>query len=630
MKLQGTLHALTAPVAAIALVYAGVALGDAPFPITLKPSGTISATTPPFGPAVGAAQANEYDENAIADDADAGGIDSDVANGLGRFGGVNRSIAKHPGKGSKMSGTGKAKSNPEVMRSFEGLNFFKQRFANGGNQFSIEPPDQGLCVGNGFVMESVNNVISFYDTAGNLLKGPIDHNTFYGYLAAINRSTGARGPSITDPSCLYDADTKRWFHVVLTLDHVGTTANENGNNHLDLAVSNTSDPTGAWTIYRIPAQNNGTQGTPDHHCDLGFCFGDYPHIGADANGVYLTTNEFSFFGDGFFGVNIYALDKHALASLSSTVTGELLFQNVDDVPAFTVWPAQSAGTAYDTDNGGTEFLLSSLALFTDDGVANQILQWTLTNTQSLNTASPAVNVDISVLNTLTYSVPPPSNQKAGNVPLRDCLADRTTNCFSSIAGAPSRFSNPIQMPDSNDSRMQQVFYANGKLWSALDTGVDIAGDTQTRAGAAYFVINPNSKKIVVQGLVGLAGNNLTYPAVAATSSGRGVMAFTLLGNDNFPSAAYTSMDAKNGAGNIHVAAAGAGPQDGFAGYEPFSNRPRWGDYGAAVVDGDIIWIASEYNAQTCTYAAYLLDPTCGGTRGALGNWSTRITQLSTN
>ena len=38
----------------------------------------------------------------------------------------------------------------ELGLNFSGLNFFNQRFdADGGNQFSVEPPDQGLCVGNG-------------------------------------------------------------------------------------------------------------------------------------------------------------------------------------------------------------------------------------------------------------------------------------------------------------------------------------------------------------------------------------------------------------------------------------------------------------------------------------------------
>jgi hypothetical protein len=60
-----------------------------------------------------------------------------------------------------------------------------------------------------------------------------------------------------------------------------------------------------------------------------------------------------------------------------------------------------------------------------------------------------------------------------------------------------------------------------------------------------------------------------------------------------------------------------------------SGRPRWGDYGAAAVDGSTIWVASEYVAQTCDYATYRATlGTCGNTRAPLGNWSTHISRLT--
>ena len=109
------------------------------------------------------------------------------------------------------------------------------------------------------------------------------------------------------------------------------------------------------------------------------------------------------------------------------------------------------------------------------------------------------------------------------------------------------------------------------------------------------------------------------------------MAFTVLGDDHYPSAGYATIDAKNGAGAIHVIAEGAGPDDGFTGYNPtsqFGTRPRWGDYGAAVVDGGSIWIASEYINQTCTYDFWLsTNFRCLDTRTQLANWGTRISQL---
>ncbi len=41
------------------------------------------------------------------------------------------------------------------MLGFGGLTHADSRFANNGNQFSGEPPDQALCVGNGFTFEMV-------------------------------------------------------------------------------------------------------------------------------------------------------------------------------------------------------------------------------------------------------------------------------------------------------------------------------------------------------------------------------------------------------------------------------------------------------------------------------------------
>ncbi len=145
------------------------------------------------------------------------------------------------------------------------------------------------------------------------------------------------------------------------------------------------------------------------------------------------------------------------------------------------------------------------------------------------------------------------------------------------------------------------------------------------------MINPHSGNAEQQGYAGISGNNLTYPAIAVTQSGRGVIAFTVLGNDHYPSAGYAGIDAIVGVGDIHIAAEGAGPDDGFTGYKPTASngtRPRWGDYGAAASDGNSIWIASEYVNQTCTFNTWLTTNfRCGNTRTQLANWGTRISKV---
>ena len=138
----------------------------------------------------------------------------------------------------------------------------------------------------------------------------------------------------------------------------------------------------------------------------------------------------------------------------------------------------------------------------------------------------------------------------------------------------------------------------------------------------------------------LAGNNLTYPAIAMTPSGKGVIAFTVMGAGLLPERGLRPHRRRPATvGAIHIAAAGLGPDDGFTSYKAFVGDPprtRWGDYGAAVTDGNSLWIASEYIGQTCTYAEYFPSPTlagfgsCGGTRTSLANWYTRLTKLDAN
>jgi hypothetical protein len=197
-------------------------------------AGTPIGTAP--GPDLGV-QAHEINTANLkgSDTADSGGVI------------LNRTLPGVPVLGPATASNHKAKSNPVQNLSFTGLNHRQQRLANGGNQFSIEPPDQGLCAGNGYVMEVVNTVMNIFDTTGHsVLPFVLDLNTFYGYVDEFNRTTGFVGPEVGDPSCYFDADTQRWFVVVLTLDTDGVGLT--GPNHLDLAVSDTSSPLGTFTL----------------------------------------------------------------------------------------------------------------------------------------------------------------------------------------------------------------------------------------------------------------------------------------------------------------------------------------------------------------------------------------------
>ena len=605
---------------------------------------------------------------------------------------VDRSLSTGVGKGVSVNSGKKAKSSPQFNTGFEGLNFFQQRYARGGNQFTLEPPDQGLCVGNGYELEAVNDVLNIFNASGSSVlpdtnvvngvptsvNGAVDLNSFYGYAPAVNRATGVRGPFVTDPSCLYDAATHRFFVVVLTLE-----TRPNGSfthvNHLDIAVSQTANPTGGWNIYRVDVTNDGTNAGGVNPCP---CLGDYPHIGADSNGFYVTTNSYPWCCNGFDGAQIYAFSKAQLAAGAAAVSMSHIdtFGAVNVAsdagstqPGFTVWPAQSPGAAsFDATAGGTEYFLSSNAA--DEATnpvsgtggshtSTQLVVWALTNTSSLNTASPAVSLSNGVLTVNQYGVPPKQQQPGSGSPATTdtpqgyCINDTTTllfngqtGCWRLLFGAEPVHNEVISRPDSNDTRMQQVDYANGKLWGALDTALNPDAGPQ-RAGIAWYIVNPATPKVILSGYLGAGGHDFTYPAIGVTPSGRGVMAFTDTGDATYPSAAYAPIDANVGVGawNDVPGGTGAAADDGFTGYrqQVFPNpiRSRWGDYGAAAVDGNSVWIASEYIAHTCNYTDWggpffaggtgdNLLGTCGGAshgpgvRTALANWSTRISKLT--
>ena len=145
----------------------------------------------------------------------------------------------------------------------------------------------------------------------------VDLNSFYGYAPAINRTTGVRAQFVTDPSCIYDAATQRFFLVVLTLEtrperrvHHGQPPRSRRqpdvqpDGHAGRSTGSTSPTTAP-----IPAAVNP-----------GPCLGDYPHIGADANGFYVTTNAYPWCRNGFAGAQIYAFSKAQLAAGAASVT----------------------------------------------------------------------------------------------------------------------------------------------------------------------------------------------------------------------------------------------------------------------------------------------------------------------
>lgn len=173
------------------------------------------------------------------------------------------------------------------------------------------PPDPSGAVGPNHYVHAVNLVIKIFDKEGNLLTGPAPLSSIWG-----------NGVNNGDPIILYDQLADRWF---LSQFNVAT-------NGLLIAVSETSDPTGAYFTYEFPLDS----------------FPDYPHYSVWDNAYFMTANKGS-------GANTYALDRVAL--LNGDPNPQLVGFNLPGIAAnpntvFSPEPANLLGTAIDANTPG--------------------------------------------------------------------------------------------------------------------------------------------------------------------------------------------------------------------------------------------------------------------------------------
>jgi hypothetical protein len=438
-----------------------------------------------------------------------------------------------PRESVPVAGAAATTATSRPVSDFNGVSSRDSQFTNYNLKF--EPPDQGLCKGNGFVLEAVNSAYRIYKTNGTTLRGPFNINDLF----------NVGGKEFTsDPRCWYDTTTQSWFATILFLNDTGTAG------ALLIAVRHGLDPRGLWNEYSINTTDVGN-GCP--------CFGDQPRIGIDQKNLYVTDDEFSITGPQFNGAEIWAFDKAQLVAGAANVNFAH-FSQLKVGGQLTLAPQPALSNA----KPGAEYFLSSLD-FHGSG-DHRIGVWAMTHRGQVAAGGMPV-LSSTVIRSEAYANPPSAPQK----------------------GAKSSL-------NSGDDRMQQAAFAGGTVWGELTTAVQPAGDSKVRAGGAWFQVKPElgpggiaGASIARQGYLAAAGQYLLYPAVQPDAAGNAAAVVTITSASRFPGAAYATL--KAGAANFGapvVAAAGSGP------YDP--KATRWGDYSFAVPDDktDAAWLATEY------------------------------------
>lgn len=147
----------------------------------------------------------------------------------------------------------------------------------------VYPPDTNHDVGPNHIVATTNLLVRVYDKGGAALTAPFRMSALFASLGGVC-STHDDG----DPIVLYDPLADRWLLSQFTYE--GNAANREC-----VAISQTSDPTGAYYLYDFPSPIAAFQ--------------DYPHLGVWPDGYYMTTNQFNTALTAFVGGGVFAYER---------------------------------------------------------------------------------------------------------------------------------------------------------------------------------------------------------------------------------------------------------------------------------------------------------------------------------
>lgn len=469
--------------------------------------------------------------------------------------------------------TGDGSHTRGLQHNFVGLTDFDQAVANGGVNHEVTPPDQGLCTGfdpgvpgQAVVFEPINSAIRETGVDGQHLPGhPLLGNQ------DVSFSHFWEPNAFSDPRCFFLPESRTFIFTVIGAVQSGP---DQGQTSTDIAVFNRR----GFAVYQIDTSSGGK------------FFGDQPHVGYDSNNLYITTDAFNASGSGFFGATLFIVPLRQLEREDATLN-EVFFAPVSlaGIPIRTLEPAIS------TTPTEIEYLMNSFP-FTATArnlTSNQLGFWKVEHGEELiEGKTQDITLSGHIIQSQTYAFPVGAVSTGTGV---------TTNGITSEA---------LLNPD--DSRLLQMQFIDGHLWSALDTALTVGSDPVARDGIAWFDVDAREGQVEHQGFIASAGNYLLYPAIFRNREGSTIITFSITSATRNPSAAYVIGVHNQRFGNIHLVAQGGGPHTSFSDTLAVGGRPRWGDYSAVAFapNGQDFWMATEY------IDAAHPDP--------FDNWATRV------
>ena len=408
-------------------------------------------------------------------------------------------------------------------------------------QTAFRPPDCTLSVGPSHVMAAVNVDLVGYTKSGT-------QSFRWANFTAMFSPVLQQGVQLFDPKLAYDHYSDRWIVCI-----AGRRAAPQGSWIL-MGVSQTADPAGPYWIWATDATTDGPNASSN--------WSDYPMLGFDTRGIYVSTNQFGF-GGGFSYAKVRIFNKAEMYAGGVGATHNIRWwdfwnlQNPNGSKAFTVQPAchfQGLG------GNPSGFLVNSLF-----PSGNSLTLWTLANPLGLWTGGAPTLTSASV-SCRAYELPPAAVQKDGGT--------------VRIATNDTRLLNAVFQSVSGTQR----------VWTCHTSKHSWAGDTEARSVVQWYEIDVPSRAMTQQGAFGASGRHYFFPVVQTDIARNAYVTFGRSGPDEYGQLRHTGRRVADPAGQLQGSALVVAGQASY-------NGGRWGDYfgiGRDPTDRRTIWSLGQY------------------------------------
>ncbi|MBI3417284.1 MAG: hypothetical protein HY043_18490 [Verrucomicrobia bacterium] len=383
------------------------------------------------------------------------------------------------------------------------------------------PPDANGAVGPAHFVEFINGRFAVFEkSTGRRVKTMAD-DAFWkasGLPITSNLST-------SDPRTIFDAASQRWFALQIDFDNSTQVSNR-----FLLAVSTSADPTGKWTGFGIPAD------------PIDGNFADFPTLGIDADGVYLSGDLFDA-SDTSIGPTLLVIPKRDLLAVPPSIAGLTSFGVLSyDVFGEILQPAVTSGAA-----STGEAVLAVANINNNLKSQNTLVKTSVTNAAVAGGAALAGSATLRVP---SYTVPvnPP---QPGNV----------------------------KSLDDGDARISASVYRVGDMIYAVH-GTEV----NNRAAVQWFKIDAVSQSVLQSGRITGGSLDLYFASIAANENGTVVIACNGSSRTVFVSSYAVLGETVNGTltfGGLVLLKSGTAS---FQDSDPTVSTSRWGDYSATSVD----------------------------------------------